>query len=319
MFRQTTTLVVGAGGSKDFSLPTGVELKNQISSSVRFRFDHPFNNQTGGDKDLLRVLRQKFEQEELNEITVGGNVLSNSMSLFPSIDEALHYHSHDEKIVLLGKIAIAKTIIESEKKSWLNNRHNQEQAIFSSSEENWLSQVLSLATSGSTKEDARELFSKVRFINFNYDRTLEHFLFWSLQVRAGLSGDAAKEAMGALDVIRPYGSLGPLDWQEHGGVPFGGNRNPFELATKICTFTERTENDLVTQIDRMINQSKLVIFIGFGFHEQNLSLFEPIAGKRREPRDVWATVSGIHDENHDLISKSLRRRIAKTNKPRLFP
>ncbi len=319
MFRTETTFIIGAGASKEFSLPTGIELKDKIASAVRFRFEVPFSRQIGGDDQLLQVLRQKYELAEVNEFTAGGNRLSESMSIFPSIDEALHYHSSDEKTVLLGKLSIAKIVLESENKSWLHNRHDPENAIYLSSEDNWLTQFLSIATSGIKKEETNEIFSKVRFINFNYDRTLEHFLYWSLQARAGLSDDAAREAMGELSVVRPYGSLGPLDWQETGGMPFGGNRNLFELAEKIRTYTERSQYDLVAQIDRLINQSKLVIIIGFGFHEQNLSLFDPIGGKRHENRDVWATVSGIHDENHQLIRDSLKRRISKRNMPRLFP
>ena len=68
-------------------------------------------------------------------------------------------------------------------------------------------------------EQATNLLRNVTIINFNYDRTIEHFLFNRLQTNLGLDREEAGQALGALtaNMIRPYGSVGPLPWQQDQG------------------------------------------------------------------------------------------------------
>jgi hypothetical protein len=86
----------------------------------------------------------------------------------------------------------------------------------------WLLYFLAMALASQTKAQATKAFQNVTVINFNYDRTVEHFLFSRLQTNFGLTGDEARSAIANLNIIRPYGSVGPLPWQEGDPVSFWG-------------------------------------------------------------------------------------------------
>ncbi len=110
---------------------------------------------------------------------------------------------------------------------------------------------------------------------------------------------------------RPYGSLGPLEWQQRDGLVFGGlhGRNDLQpIADRILTYTEQREHgDVRVQISEALTEAELIIFIGFGFHQQNMMLLKP--HNRETKRQVFATAVGIHKDNHELYQ---RGRIAAT-------
>ena len=54
--------IFGAGASKEAGLPTGVELKKQISSMLDIRFDH--RDQKSGDYVITQALRDLVKTED---------------------------------------------------------------------------------------------------------------------------------------------------------------------------------------------------------------------------------------------------------------
>ena len=107
---------------------------------------------------------------------------------------------------------------------------------------------------------------------------------------------------------RPYGSLGPLEWQQRDGLVFGGlhGRNDLQpIADRILTYTEQREHgDVRVQISEALTEAELIIFIGFGFHQQNMMLLKP--HNRETKRQVFATAVGIHKDNHELYQRTLQ-------------
>jgi hypothetical protein len=81
-----------------------------------------------------------------------------------------------------------------------------------------------------------------------------------------------------LKVIRPYGRIGPLEWQGDGGIPFGGtDESLYEAVTamsNIRTFTDQIEGSPVLgDINKPLEDAQLLVILGFGFHQQNMQLF----------------------------------------------
>ena len=221
MFAKPIVFVVGDGASAEFDLPVGSQLRDGVAMDVLFRFNRASGEQTSGDPDLFAILNTKF-RPMLADYRKAGDTLSSAMKPFPSIDEALHYFSEDQTIVSLGKLAVALRIFNAEKSCSLPTNDNQERR-FNTPESNWLFELLSMTLAGTRRSDARALFTNVTIINFNYDRTVEHFLFHALQRNAALTEEAASESIEGLRILRPYGKLGPLPWQDRdNGLRYGG-------------------------------------------------------------------------------------------------
>lgn len=173
---------------------------------------------------------------------------------------------------------------------------------------------MSIAISAHDRDDVAEIFQNVTFINFNYDRTIEQYLYWGLQQLAGVSREAAARAVSNLKIIRPYGSIGPLDIDPAphrlpDSVSFGGGRgfDLYSIAENIRTFTEQIEDTSTSSsIDAALKAANVLIFLGFGFHQQNLALFRPTSDStRRNMGTVMASVFGIDPLNHNAINRRL--------------
>jgi len=79
----------------------------------------------------------------------------------------------------------------------------------------------------------------------------------------------------------------------------------FRISEGIRTYTEqRQDTDVEQQIDEALSRAVLIIFIGFGFHRQNLAMFVPKADSR-QPSDVFCTVYKMDSGNHAAIQAHL--------------
>jgi hypothetical protein len=257
----------------------------------------------------LNAINLEFNGEKtaLNAFIAAGRDLAASMPMHASIDEALQYWSGTPEAVQLGKIAIANEILGAERNSTLSEKRDTGRVDVPLG--GWIWPFLSM-TLGSdlTREQAELAFANVTLINFNYDRTVEQYLYWALQQYGRVSADEAASAVISLKQIRPYGSIGNLQWQENPGPPFGGSEggdNLFSLAKSIRTYTEQQYEGTDQKIDQALDSARLVIFLGFGYHPQNMGLLKPVTSKRYQIRTVIGTVRGISEEDRYAIGEQL--------------
>jgi hypothetical protein len=324
VFNKPTVFVVGAGASAECALPTGASLKEQIANGVRFRFD--YSDLKSGEVGLLRALKRQFsnDQKQVDSFTAAGNELSETISTFPSIDEALHWWKARQEIVQLGKIAIAFYILEAERRSSLALKPESGRVNVDNVSETWLQSFLSIAIATLERKSVASAFDNVTIVNFNYDRTIEQYLYWALQQRAGVVEQDARLAVSRLKIIRPYGSIGNLEWGENPAVRFGANEqdsNIFSVSKNIRTFTEQTDHSTVQQaIDDAMETAHVVVFLGFGFHQQNLALLSPGVGKSRSSvRTILATVFEVDERNYPAIQERLYNSLALRPQALLAP
>src|SRR5262249_911856 len=88
----------------------------------------------------------------------------------------------------------------------------------------------------------------------------------------------------------------------------GLEREQAERAYNIRTFTEQIEDVTVLgEIREAFESAHLVIFLGFGFHQQNLELLKPQTHGTARPlvRAVLATTRGIDEKNNPMIADYL--------------
>jgi hypothetical protein len=311
MFKKPIVIIVGAGASCEYGLPLGSALKSSAAQKLRFIFQH--GRLTSGDQDLLNHIRRhtRNDQTRNNAYTIAANELSRTMETFISIDEALHFVSASPEAVEIGKVAVVSEILAAERRSSLAPSKETGQTRLK--DVGWLPQMLSMAVAGVQKSEIETVFKQTTLVNFNYDRCIEHYLYEALQQKAGVSREQSGRIVNALTVIRPYGSLGPLEWQEPPGVAFAhsGHVDPFSLIGGIRTYTEQNALHDSEKVERALKAAELVIFLGFGFHQQNM---EVLALKpsfaRKQGLELLATIVGIHRENLESISSRLGKLLA---------
>jgi hypothetical protein len=280
----------------------GNELKTIIEKAILPRDEH-----------FWSVVRQlKNELDDFRACETGARELAATLPTPPSIDEALHWWRDRKEIVEFGKLAIAYFILRAERRSLLLFREDGRVDVDRVAA-TWYAQFMSIALSGLDLGRVTCAFQNVTIINFNYDRTIEHYLYHALHQRACVTKQAAKDAIARLAVIRPYGRIGPLEWQQDGGIPFGGSDDAlYEAVTamkNIRTFTEQTEGSPVLgEIAKALEEAQLMIILGFGFHQQNMELFNAGYNDRTRGNVVLllATVLDLDERNYDAIGERLK-------------
>ena len=119
--------------------------------------------------------------------------------------------------------------------------------------------------------------NQLAIITFNYDRTVEHFFFTSLQNSYGKNPDECFDALKGIPIIHLHGNLGPLPWQAAKDTrPFDFNVSPEALsiaAANIKIIHEDIKDGRDKEFERaktLINEAERVLFMGFGYNGTNM-------------------------------------------------
>ncbi len=311
------TLIVGAGASKEFGLPVGSELKQKISSLLDIRFD--YNQQKSGDYQIRNALesavRQPDGRRDINPHLHAAWRIRDAMPQAISIDNFIDNHQGDEKIELCGKLAIVKSILDAEKSSkiYVDPSNNRSGINYASTEACWLNPFTRLLTENCRADQLEDRLKSVAFVIFNYDRCIEHYLYYALQNYYKLSETRVAELLNAVQFYHPYGSVGTLPWQGQKNVAtFGGDLHPDSLldnARHIKTFTEGTDPDSseVCAIREAVATSDNLLFLGFAFHKLNMQLICPEAISMDEisHKRAYATAFGLSKSDCTAIAAEI--------------
>ena len=206
MFRQKTTIIVGAGASCEIGLPSGDGLKEQILSLLR-RTDE--NDYGFSDETMQQVISTLVGADvtsfhnKLQPYKAAADRILRGLPLALSIDNFLHSHQDDPHVVDLGKLSIAICILRAERSSHLfkrpdvyallDDRHRMPQVSTRGDEltKTWYPAFARLLMSGVQRNNIKKAFDNVRFVIFNYDRCLEQFIWMALQDYFDIDGEEA--------------------------------------------------------------------------------------------------------------------------------
>ncbi len=138
--------------------------------------------------------------------------------------------------------------------------------------------------------------NKLSIITFNYDRSLEFYLFTVLACRLG-SDDKAIDVLSRIPIIHVHGSLGKLATTHDKGREYSNQLTSkgLKLAAKeIVIVGEASGRTQAFQRARQLLQgAEHIVFLGFGYHAesiQRLGLFnEPWDDSRRNTVRVCGT------------------------------
>jgi hypothetical protein len=310
MFRAKTVLVIGAGASVEVGLPMGADLLKQIVEMTSFR--NPTGSFTGDiiiSQALMEYLDEGIDRTKYFQHIEAGSQIGKSAKQALSIDNVIDA-LENPKIELVGKLGIARAILDAESKSKCfkftdNIRYNLNLSNFDAT---WYSSLTKILTENTRKSDVNHIFKNFEIINFNYDRCLEHYLPISLASYYGITPGDIQDVMQGLVIHRPYGIAGRLPWQKGSGhsVDFG-ECTPAQLAAivqQIRTFTERVEEgkDLAA-MRKAIGTADRIVFLGFAFHRQNVEL---LTQEIQSHAEIVATAYKISPSDKSVIISELQ-------------
>ncbi len=309
MFNRRTLFVLGAGSSAEVGLPIGKGLAESIGSKMDIRFEFA-NKQIGsGDMELYSQMTGQL-RNKVQEFQQAAWLIRDGIGLAQSIDDFLDIHRNNANLNLYGKAAIVKAVLEAERKSKLYFGGTSGIETFDATRiaDTWFVKFMHMLSRGIPRENVREIFERVSFIIFNYDRCVKHFLVNVLQKLHGIREDEASDIVGDLQIIHPYGVVG--------NVPFGTTRaNYLELAAGIKTYTEQLgEENVIQGMANEIRRAECIIFLGFAYHRQNLQILSP--EKPMPTKPVFGTAFGMSDADVEVTAHQLDAWFEHRDSPR---
>jgi hypothetical protein len=180
----------------------------------------------------------------------------------------------------------------------IGNEESEARLFEAKPEEDWYRYLFKWMAEAATLQAFRR--NNVRFVTFNYDRSLEYFFYHALK-SYGKNPVEAAEALRELRIVHVHGKLGDLQFP---GEPARAEHRPYsqpgrrELDYAVDGIRIVHEDGDVQAIDTArswIAESESCIFLGFGFDSRNmqrLSLHDYVDAGRTK---FWGTTLGLED------------------------
>lgn len=246
MITRKTVLVLGAGASMPYNMPSGFNLLSEICS-----YGKPPSR-----------LKQMLDAWVIPTADFRSFALSLERSGLLSIDTFL---GRRLDLARLGKLAITYVITQREAIETVTRLQN---------DDDWYRYLWHrMVTDAESAADVSR--NTVRFVTFNYDRSLEAFLYHATRDTFGVQPTQAMEVVNGLPIKHAYGSVGPFH------PVLAGRMRPYEVvedarivalaAEDIRVIPEsRSSDDEFQEIRRWFDWADDVCFLGFGFDELNV-------------------------------------------------
>lgn len=292
MIDKPTVFILGAGASVPYGYPTGEGLREDICKNFLDRIVGLVKEVYSSQPDVALTTAketQRFTSAFLNSST-------------PSIDLFL---SRNISFADIGKEAIVTSILTAEENGAF--RENMRAGLQA---QDWYSYIYHKMTEDMIDPESYKNFyqNEVTFITFNYDRSLEHFLFESL--RNSFTSASLAEIQAQFNLIKifhVYGAVDKLPWQ--GGLTAYGEkpslRNLTPLKSNIKIIHERTisENDLNLMKEK-IKEASRIYFLGFSYAKENLNMLR-IPAIFNVTQQVYGTAFNLTEKETSEIKARL--------------
>lgn len=300
-------------------MPLGQELRDTIARDLNIMFNDFGSRLQSGSWEIVEALQLLIQQSDgragnINPHRVAAVQISNAMPLSGSIDEYIERHKDDSLKADCAKLAIAKAILEAEQKSsiFIDPMRRIDNPLRKSSN-SWIACFLRDITRGKTLDELDFCFENISIVNFNYDRCVEHFAYFWFQQMYDIAPEKASTVVSRLKIFHPYGKLADLPHENPSShIAFGAEIAPhrlLQMARSIRTYSESVESgsDMLSLQDDLATAQK-VVFMGFGFHSQNLSLLSIPKEKARAAMRCYVTTSGISRARWELCKNEIAQK-----------
>lgn len=260
MIEKKTLLILGAGASAPYGYPTGDKLRIDIIESFDFLYE----------RDVVPGLNRGMN----SRLNFSNSSRKEFISTFKEsrIQIDLFINKNRKFFEDLGKLAIILLLFEAERQT----NHFWKAEI--EGKEDWYRDLyLKMMSDLNGRDDYMISRSDISFITFNYDRSLEEFLFSSLKnSHNSIEPNVIQKEMRKVKFHHVYGQLANLPWQNdsEGLGYYAPNIIDYsKLINNIkVIFDDRLKSSYIIDIRGEIRQAKRIFFLGFGYLEANMEL-----------------------------------------------
>jgi len=253
MITKRIVLILGAGASIPYGYPSGHQLKWDIIKKLN------------ASPSRLRISLKNLgiSDEHINEFR---EVLFESGQF--SIDALLEKRP---EFIDVGKLSIVLMLIPLE----------NEKDIFDESvppvndyDKKWYSYLFQKLKAG-TRDLSDFMQNKLSIITFNYDRSLDYFLYTVLKTNFTPSEEKLIKAINHIEIVHVHGQIGTLPWQEKNSRLYDKSIPPSEEIKKaseqIKIISEiESEDDGLSRAMHLLDRAEEVHFLGFAYHDENM-------------------------------------------------
>jgi hypothetical protein len=282
--------------------PLGTTLKTNLSKLL-WRRDPDRTRETSSHYDELRGLYQQLEgaalpatiaefyssSHHVNAIK-SWRQIAEGLPFASSVDNFIFMQQKDDELIRRAKaaicleinvheIALGSYVLNTDGSNWFGKKQTNDDPSVKAKTA-WTQYFSEICFSGvvATDDDIADALKRLKIISFNYDRCVEEFVTIAVQNLFGFDRDRAARLSCHLKVIHPYGSLGDVRGIEGGTSslsPFGVLPSDVHLGGGILTFSEFQSNQTVKDdLKSTLAWAKRIVFLGFGFHAQNMELLD---------------------------------------------
>ena len=296
MLVQPTIFVVGAGAGVDIGLPTDKSLMRSLEGFLMDLLDEGRQM-----RDVCKAL--DISQNEILALKKLRYQIVDSTLPWDHVDHYLANRSDLPLLERLGRFFISKYLLIAERRS----------KIWSATEEDfpiehmrhlWYHRLFQILVSTSHADRGR-IFENCTFLILNYDRSLEHALLNIFRIGLGLHGNQAEDLLRRATFLHPRGSLGLLPWQG-GDLTFGSEKADIpDVMANLKSGAPMLPGDQQKLWQKKLSEARAIVFLGCGFHRDNLGLFRPDPHAYKSP----AHRPVVHAGHIALDGNAVRRRL----------
>lgn len=250
MITQPTVLILGAGSSMPYKFSSGLELTRKI---IGYRGDKELNFLIENYQINSRIVIELADKLKYSGAT--------SIDLFLERESASLYRD-------TGKLLIAKTLLQEEQSSLQYMYEDPEIG-------HWYQYFWNKIYHRDVDTFVK---NKLTVINFNYDRSFEHYLLKCIGVNPKNEDEVFKIFRSTIEFIHPYGCLGNLHSGNTHFVPYGNGNKAItkdvlsKAASEIKIIYEGSNADGTFRHCREeLLKARRIYVMGFGYHPENVT------------------------------------------------
>lgn len=260
MIEEKTVLIIGAGASKPYGYPTGIELIKLIGDNCLDVIENLKYYQEGPTKKILSLYAYDLQ-----------DIIKNNSNPDDQIDWILtRFEKVKPYLYDIGRMLIINFILTAENKNFDAESDN----LICQPRENWYQELFSLMTKPIDFDPNPDLFkqNKVKFLTFNYDRSLDYFLKTKIERFYKNIGYNPNTGLIYSDFkpIHIYGVISDL--LNDNSFGFYENKVKYLDAHKsdIELIRSNTGSRIKNEIKSYISKANKIYFLGFGYDNRNL-------------------------------------------------
>jgi len=296
-----TVFILGAGSGVPYGFPTGDELTrlivNKGLAKYRNQVQYRSNNYREEHLRLANRFRDHFHYSR-----------NSSIDLF--LSRSPDYSDIGRKVIILS----------------LLHKEMESKKIFNDStkaiENDWLRKLINNMLDGLSGPKDYTYFheNKVSFVTFNYDRSLELYLYLALKHTFNEAREEEiKEQLSMIPVYHVYGKIAPLPWENDGlSIEYGYDNNIQDMDNiseniRIIRYLKRghvpTLDEMLIDIEDIqdirekIKSCHRIYFLGFGFAPENMLILNIPEIINKKQKVYGTTFKLIKEEQGNIAEK----------------